>query len=304
MNDFASRYSNSRSLTRIPASEIIHFFKKERPGVVRGVPLLYSCINRLRHLSKYEEAELVATRAAANYMGIITSEQEDFGEPNTDDEGGYAGSSQSAEESLKPGIIKRLADGESFSSFTPNRPNNAFAEFHRSNLRAIASGTGISYQELSRDTSQSNFSSARLDMISVRDIWKMFQADFIAQVLQPIYEAWLEQAVLSGALNFQDYPLRPERYEAVKWQPRGWSWVDPEKEIKGIILGLAAGTITYSEVFAERGKDFMEELKIMAQDRQWLQEAGINPILLTQYLFGDPNQDDGNSHEEATANNS
>ena len=300
--------ANSRSLTRIPASEIIHFFDKERPGVVRGVPLLYSCINTLRHLDKYEEAELVAARAAANYLGIVTSEQEDFGEPQTDEEGEYLESDHKREEeSLKPGIIKRLADGESFSSFTPNRPNAAFEAFHRGQLRKVAAGTGISYQEISRDTSQSNFSSARLDMISVRDIWKMFQADFIAQVLQPIYEVWLEQAVLSGALNFGDYTLRPERYQSVKWQPRGWGWVDPEKEQKGILLGLAARTTTYREVFAERGKDFAEELKVMQQDDEMLKEAGINPYLLTQWLFEQENEQEdqnGNSHEETTAANS
>ena len=290
---------SSRSLSRIPATEIIHFYSKERPGTVRGVPLLHSAIVRLRHLNQYEEAELVAARAAANYMGIITSEQEDFSEPLTDHDGNPLTPDTPQEETLKPGIIKHLADGQKFDSFAPNRPNAAFVEFHRGQLRATAAGTGISYQEISRDTSQSNFSSARLDMISVRDIWKMLQADFISKVLQPIFEAWLEQAVLDGALSFPDYFLRPERYSGVKWQARGWGWVDPEKEQKGILLGLAGRTTSYSEVFAERGKDFAEELKVMARDEAMLKEYGMNPTILNQLLFGEA---EGKTEEEDKKN--
>ncbi len=297
-----NRTANSRHLTRIPATEIIHYYNKDRPGVVRGVPLLHSSINRLRHLDKYEEAELVACRAAANYMGIITSEQEDFSEPDTDDDGNYLGGEKpNTEESLKPGIIKRLAHGEEFNSFTPNRPNAAFAEFYRSNLRAIAAAVGISYQRISHDSSQSNYSSSRLDMLLERDTWKVFQQDFIAQVLQPIYEIWLEQAVLAGVLRFSDYALRPERYQNVRWQTRGWGWVDPQKEQQATIQALASGTQTYTAVFAEQGRDFTEEIKVMEKERKLLEAAGINPIMLNQQLFPEP---EGNSGAVDNAANS
>ena len=42
-------------------------------------------------------------------------------------------------------------------------------------LREIAAGTGVSYESLSRDYSQSNYSSSRLALIDDRDLWRVFQ---------------------------------------------------------------------------------------------------------------------------------
>ena len=40
-----------------------------------------------------------------------------------------------------------------------------------------------------------------------------------------------EMAVLSGALNLPVYETDPERYQSVRWVFRGYSYVDPQKEI-------------------------------------------------------------------------
>ena len=37
-------------------------------------------------------------------------------------------------------------------------------------------------------------------------------------------------AVLSGALNLQQYATMPEMYEKIRWVCRGYSYVDPHKE--------------------------------------------------------------------------
>jgi len=50
---------------RVPASEIIHVFRAERPQQVRGVPWCSSAIQTLHMLEGYQEAELVAARTAS-----------------------------------------------------------------------------------------------------------------------------------------------------------------------------------------------------------------------------------------------
>lgn len=270
----------NRELIRVSAKEMIHLYHKERPGAVRGVPILYSTIARLRNLGKYEEAELVAARAAANYMGVITSEFEDLGEPDTDKDGSLnVSETEAVEETLTPGIIKRLASGESFESFTPNRPNSAFENFHRGQLRASAVGVGLAFEGASGDYSQSNYSSSRLSLLDVRDVWKMMQQDFIEDFLQPVYQCWLEQAVLSGVLNFADYARNSDRYYQIKWQPRGWSWVDPWKETQASLAAIAAGTTTYTKLYAEQGEDFEEALETIAREREMMARVGFSPVL-------------------------
>lgn len=277
------------SLIRIPSDEIIHLFQKERPGQLRGVPLLYSTINRLRNLHKYEEAELVAARAAANFMGIVTTPYNDLlGEPEEAEE-------KPLEESLTPGVIKYLSEGEDFKSFTPNRPNSAFEGFHRNQLRASAVGTGVAFEGASGDYSQSNYSSSRLSLLDVRDIWVMMQQSFISNFLVDVYETWLDQAVLSGYFTFEDYEIRPQRYQAVRWTARGWSWVDPAKEIKATIDAIKAGLTTVTEVVAKQGGDFEENIKTIAREREITNKYKVSLTFDGQSVHGDDQAVKGNS---------
>lgn len=261
---------NSRGLTRIGADEIIHLFIRERPGQVRGVPILYSTIQRLRNLGEYEKSELVAARAAASIMGLVTTPDVDLlGEPTS--EGGQL----PPDENLSPGMMRYLAPGESFEGFTPNRPNNAFATFFESQLRGSGAGVGVSYENVSNDFSKSNYSSSRLSLLQTRDRWKVLQIWFISTFLRKVYCSWLDTAVLSGVLNFPDYELRPQRYREIRWTPRGWSWVDPHKEINATIVAIKAGLTTLTEEVAKQGGDFEENIKILARERAILEQYGI-----------------------------
>ena len=262
--------SNARGLTRIDANEIIHLFLRERPGQVRGVPILYSTITRLRSLGEYEKSELVASRAAAAIMGLIYTPDADLlGEPSLEEE------ILPPDEPFAPGMIRRLASGERFEGFSPNRPNSAFAAFFESQLRGSGAGVGVSYENVSNDFSKSNYSSSRLSLLQTRDRWKVFQVWFISSFLRPVYCDWLDAAVLGGVLNFPDYELRPERYREIRWTPRGWSWVDPHKEINAVIAAIKAGLTTLTEEVAKQGGDFEENVKILARERAILERYNI-----------------------------
>ena len=288
--------ANSRNLVRIPADEIIHLFHKERPGQVRGVPILYSTINRLRNLNKYEEAELVAARAAANFMGIVTTPNADMiEEPQTDENGNPIEGAEKPEETLTPGIIKYLAEGEDFKSFAPNRPNSAFEGFHRNQLRASSVGVGVAFEGASGDYSQSNYSSSRLSLLDVRDVWQMMQQWFINNFLVEVYECWLEQAILANYFNFADYEIRPERYQALRWTARGWSWVDPHKEINATIAAIKSGLTTLTEEVAKQGGDFEENIKAIAREKEILDQYGVSLTFDGYAIHEDEEQQQGNA---------
>lgn len=277
------RDGDKRDLQRVDAAEIIHLFNKERPGQLRGVPILYSTINRLRNLSKYEESELIAARAAASFMGIVTTPYNDLLQPPQ----GNNEESLPAEESLSPGVIKYLSEGEDFKSFTPNRPNSAFEGFHRNQLRAAAVGAGVSFEGASGDYSQSNYSSSRLSLLDVRDIWAIAQRFFIDNFLTEIYEGWLEAGVLSGYFDFPDYELNSDRYKQITWTPRGWNWVDPQKEIQATILAIKSGLTTLTAEVAKQGGDFEENIRTIVREREVLRKYGINLNFDGQVVHGE-----------------
>ncbi len=146
---------------------------------------------------------------------------------------------------------------------------------------ASGAGIGVSYETISNDYSKTNYSSSRLSLITARDRYKVLQVWFACNFLKevifgnPESDGWLDMAVMAGVLNFPDYELRRKRYQAVKWQFRGWAWVDPHKEVQATIASLAAGMTTFSDVYAEQGKDFEESMRAIARERELLKELGI-----------------------------
>ncbi len=147
-------------------------------------------------------------------------------------------------------------------------------------LREVASGVGCSYESLSRDYSQSNYSSSRLALLDDRDLWRMLQSWYIRSVMTPIYRTWLRQAVLAGAiegLNRTEYALNPRKFEAACFKPRGWSWIDPTKEVAAYKDAIRCGFTTVSAVIAAtgEGRDLEEVLKERARELELMEEYDL-----------------------------
>jgi len=252
----------------LPASEVIHLAILERPGQTRGVTWFASAIKRMHHLSGYEEAEVVRARASSALMGFITSPEGEL------DPGGevYDGERVS---SFEPGVFKYLQPGESVNVPSLDAPDGQFEPFLRAMLRAVAAGIGCSYESVSRDFSQTNYSSSRLALLEEREHWKTLQDYMVKNFHQPVYAAWLEMAVMSGALNLPLYEVDPERFKRVKWVPRAWGWVDPQKEVAAYKEAIRCGFKTLAQVVGEQGGDLDEYLIARKAELEKLEELGI-----------------------------
>lgn len=234
---------------RVPAAQIVHLYVIDRWPQTRGEPWLHTAARRLADMDGYSEAEIVAARGAANYFATIETPDPDgsLGDEQGDGQQQFA---------LEPGAVERLGPGEKLTFVSPNRPNAAMDGFMRYMLREVAAGTGISYESLSRDYSQSNYSSSRMGIIDDRDLFRVHQAWYIRAFRLPIHKVWLQQAIFAGALktiSVSDYALSPEKFEDALFKPRGWTWVDPVKEIKAYQEAVAAGFTTVSAVVSATG---------------------------------------------------
>jgi hypothetical protein len=90
------------------------------------------------------------------------------------------------------------------------------------------------------------------------------------------YKKWLELAWLSGALSdvkLQDY----ERIQEPTFRGRGWSWVDPAKDMKAHVEGLAAGITTLTDIKAEQGIDIEDHFINLKKERELAAKYGIEP---------------------------
>lgn len=251
----------------LPAKDVIHLFIPERPNQHRGVPWFAPVISDAHQLAGYEEAAVVRARSGASLMGFITSPE---GELEADDvEDGQRISE------FEPGVFKYLDPGQQVTIPNLSSPDQQYEMFVRAKTRRIASGFGCSYETLSRDFSETNYSSSRLSLLEDRDHWKVVQTYLIENFHTRVFREWLDVAVLSGELALPDYELRPDRYDSPRWMARGWSWVDPLKEVKAYREMEAAGYKTKAQIVAELGGDLDENLQQLAREKKLAEELGV-----------------------------
>lgn len=288
-------------IERVPANQIIHLRIVDRWPQTRGEPWLHAVARKLNDMDGYSEAEITAARGAASYMATI----------ETPDEYGDEQADGSREISLEAGIVERLSPGEKLNFVAPNRPNPNMDPFMRLMLREVAAGVGTSYESLSRDYSQSNYSSSRLALLDDRDLWRMLQGWFIRNFRNEVHREWLQQAILARAvegIRVDEYASNQRKFEAVRFKPRGWSWIDPTKEVEAYTNAIKAGFTTVSDVIATTGagrdlEDVLNERRReldMIKDKDLLFET--DPELLKQPKAAPPPPDKPEEPDEESTN--
>ena len=167
----------------------------------------------------------------------------------------------------EPGTFSQLPDGMNFTSFDPQHPTTAFGDFEKAILRGIASGLGVSYVSLSNNLEGVSYSSIRQGTIEDRDHFKMLQQFMVESFVDIVYRDWLEQAITFGAvtLPMTKYDMFADQ---VTYRPRGFSWVDPQKEITAAVTAVNNGIISLQDVHSQYGKDTEEVFEAVSREKE------------------------------------
>ena len=269
-----SLQGNRNRRQRVRAKDIIHFYKvKNRVSQTRGITWFAPAMWAMHMLVKLQEGELVATRTSANKMGWIETSPEntvpykDY--PEDDVEGNFFAEKMEAQ----PGAIERLAPGEKFVSWDPDHPSTAFEAFVRTILQSISVALNVSYSSLAGDPNKESFSSARIHSVLERDHWRCLQSWMARVVHQVCYEAWLNEAILSGDLQLRSKKVTD--FTDVRWVPRHFQMIDADKDSKGLDRLVAMGLTTRTEAAASLGSDFRRNIEIIAEEEAFARQHGV-----------------------------
>lgn len=251
---------------RVPAEQIIHLFKKSRPGQVRGVTWMHAAMRRLNMLDGYEEAELVGQRVAASVTAYAI--------PPTGE--GFVGSDtpDNIEQEFAAGMLQSLPPGYTLHTVDSKRPGNTYAAYVKQVLRAIAGSLNISYNSFANDLEATSYSSIRAGSIEERDMYRCDQEWLAENLCQAVYERWLEWNVDSPELKIPFSEL--EQVSSPVWRGRGFDWVDPSKDTKADIEANNAGLKTKTEILAERGRDYEEVMQELAHEKEIESGLGLS----------------------------
>ncbi len=262
---------------RVPASEILHIFRPLRPGQMRGAPWLTTIILRLHELDQYEDAELVRKKTAAMFGGFITEK-----EPGEEIGLSPLGKRQEADSegrevvALEPGTFPVLPPGMDVKFSEPSDVGGTYEVWMKQQLREIAAGIGVTYEQLTGDLSDVNYSSIRAGLLEFRRRCEMLQQQTIVfQFCKPVADRWLDSVWLSRALDLPDYLRDRRAYRRVEWRPQGWRWVDPLKDIMAEQLAVRSGFKSRSAVIAEQGYDREVVDRQIAEDNASADALGL-----------------------------
>jgi len=260
----SSGYSKQRQ--RVPATEIIHKYRTEFAGQRRGFSWMSAALVELHHLNAFQEAAIIASRIGASSMGFFT---EGLG---TDFQGDDKDPSGDLIFDMEPGTFRKLPMGVDFKSFESKYPSDMVDGFMKRSLKSCAAGLNVSYNSLAADPESTSYGTLRQFALEDRDYFRTLQRLVIESFLEPVYLLWLRLNI--GRL------LKADRYEKmtrIRWQPRGWLWIDPAKDAIGFEKRLAAGLTAPSFAAAEMGLDFDEVCQQAAVDKEKMQKLGLLP---------------------------
>ncbi len=266
---------------RVPADEIFHLYRMDRPGQLRGVPWMHPIMLRLRDFDLYEDAQLKRQQCAAMYTAFVhdlSGIDEPVDVKTNEDEECEVG------EKMEPGIIEFLPPGKDIKLSSPPGAEH-YAEYTSVVLHSIASGLGITYESLTGNLSEVNFSSARmgwLEMARNIDTWR----DNIMK------QKFLLPAFLAFRASLELLGEKSEGVRPVFTSPRR-EMIDPTKEVPALNSAIRSGLKTLSEAVRESGYDPDTHFDEIAQDNKTLDKLKLT-------LDSDPRKDAKQVQAEAS----
>lgn len=271
----------NRQPIRIEAKNILHLYRKDRIGQHRGVSWFTPAMEWMRDLGYYVSNEMQAGAVAA-CASVAVKTETPLGNggglnpvpstaESTDDSGNqYA--------NMEPGAFFYLRPGEDISMINPSRPNSGAEPWIALMLRGIAVGTGLSYEIVARDFSQTNYSSNRASQLEDRRRFRQWQSYLTNHLCQPIWDRFCEAAALIGNPWFPSMDQIEEdcrRYAPVDIQPTSWEWVDPATEQSSTQAAITAFQSTYSEELGSLGRNWRHVFYQRAKEERLLKKLGL-----------------------------
>jgi len=230
---------------RIRASEIIHAFDPKRAGQGRGYPWCAAAIRRLKDFDDYEDAQLTRQKLAACFVGMIHDMATPAGATGLE----KTGPTEDQKDYFQPGMMELLPPGKDIKFSSPPGVTN-YKEYGVFNLRGAAAAFGITYEAMTGDYSNVNYSSSRMGWLEMNRNFSRWQHTILrVQILNRI-GAWFFGGLTISGIDSQG--------AFMKWTPPKREMMDPTKEVPAAIKAIRGGLTSMERYHSSMGNDFTE----------------------------------------------
>ena len=249
----------------IDAASVIHYYRAERPGQLRGIPDVVPALYLFGQLRRYTMAVIECAETAANYAGVLytdspANETADDVEPMDTIE-------------VERNSFLTMPAGWKMGQLKAEQPTTTYEMFKNEILNEVARCLNMPFNVAAGNSSKYNYASGRLDHQVYHKSLRIEQQIMADTVLDRVFSAWIAEAILISDLV--PAPLRSASFDH-DWMWDGQEHVDPLKEANAQAKRLENGTTTLASEYAKQGKDWETELRQRARELALIEELGLS----------------------------
>lgn len=265
---------------QVPASQIIHLYRKKRAGQSRGVPWISSSLPLFAALRRFTLATLDSAETAANQSGILTTE--------TDVDDTDATYMAGEEVEIPRNSFLTVSKDSDLKQMKSEHPATTYEMFKNQIINEIARPVNMPFNVAAGNSSDYNYASGRLDwqtyfrFISVIRKWEERKA------LNKIFWLWYREASLIPRF----FKYASNDLIKVTWHWPGSKHVDPIKEANAQRIRLGSLTTTLQDEYAEQGMDWERKLTQIKKEKDKMRELGLEMEDISKPANDPQNQDE------------
>lgn len=253
----------------IAADQVIHWYRKIRPGHIRGVTDMTTALPILPLLRRYTMATVTAAEVAARFAVLLQSK---LSVPDADEESA-AGEFEEFDLPQIGGMT--LPSGYEAVQMKPEHPTSNFGQFDDSIVRRVGRGTQMPFGGTAGDHSKYNYSSARLELWFRNRRRSIVRDQLRIRVLDDAFKKWFQECRL--ARRFESRIANLAKVKHV-WQYEAEPSLDPSKDAQADDSRLRNGTATLEEVLGARGVDWRESIRKSAEIANECERLGMKGL--------------------------
>lgn len=264
-------------------SRMLHLYRIERPGQVRGIPHLTPALSLFAKRRRFALATITAAETAANLAAVLYTDHAAL----TDDD--IAALDEDSFFDLPRGSLPVMPMGYKLSQLRSEHPNDTYQQFTTEILQEIARCFGMPLIVAAANAGSHNYASGRLDHQMYHRLIDVDRHWIATNILDLILQHWLEEALLlPGYLPpaaFSDLPHR--------WYYDPKPHVDPAKEATGFTTLWDRGLALDEDFFLQvLGRDPLDAYASMARQLEARKASGL-PLPAASAVSTPQEVDDG-----------
>ena len=253
----------AESAVTIPAANMIHVFRQDRPEQRRGIPETAAALPLFAQLRRYTAAVVASAEKCAEFAGILYTDN-----PT---EGQAAAIEPLDAFDIEYNKLTTMPEGWKMSEFYVKPPLATYSDFKRELLSEIGAALGVPYAVAAGTSSGFTYASAKLDHQTYFRNLRNERGFVEDAVLNRLFAEWFKEwRLLHG-----EYDLTGADAALAQWIWPRLDDVDFLAASRMTAMELANGTTTLAQEFAKRGKNWKTEILQRKKEADFLESLGL-----------------------------